>query len=34
LQEGQDREQQWFKEVTLEDLVKQANQRSELSYQI
>jgi Rrf2 family transcriptional regulator, cysteine metabolism repressor len=34
LQEAQDREQRWFQEVTLDQLVKQAHERSELSYQI
>jgi Rrf2 family protein len=34
LQEAQDREQIRLAEVTLEDLVKQTQQRSEISYQI
>jgi len=34
LQEAQDREQRWFQEITLEQLVKQAHERSEISYQI
>jgi len=34
LQEAQDREQHRLAELTLEDLVKQNHQRSEISYQI
>ncbi|MBI2808894.1 MAG: Rrf2 family transcriptional regulator [Planctomycetes bacterium] len=34
LQEAQDREQHRLAEMTLEDLVKQAQKRSEISYQI
>jgi Rrf2 family protein len=34
LQEAQDRELRWLQEVTLDQLAKQAHQRSELSYQI
>ena len=34
LQEAQDREQRRLAEITLEDLVKQNHQRSEIAYQI
>ena len=34
LQEAQDREQQRLAEITLEELVKQNHQRSEIAYQI
>ena len=34
LQEAQDRELRWLQVVTLEQLVKQAHQKSEISYQI
>jgi Rrf2 family transcriptional regulator, cysteine metabolism repressor len=34
LQEAQDREQKHLAEITLEELVKQAHHRSEISYQI
>src|SRR5262245_36554224 len=33
LQEAQDRELRWFQDISLEQLVKQAHQRSELTYQ-
>jgi Rrf2 family cysteine metabolism transcriptional repressor len=34
LQEAQDREQRRLAEITLDELVRQAHQRSEISYQI